>query len=206
MATFTAQCQKCSAGFEADYEWVGKEGECPSCGSLIDIMAPPSVIKANQGQQAKNEPLPKDTSSAPCPKGSDSIKVKINVAHRQHIPLANQRSGLESPSARNTEVSEDGQLHHDEKPCPFCGKAIKLEATFCKHCKTSLDNKSNSFSIILVILVIGVLLFIVCMIGWNSGSHGEHNKQWSQEEESRAIQAETKRLEKENEKLLWNNR
>lgn len=40
MATFKAKCPKCGAGFEAQEEWAGQEGECPDCGGSVIIETP----------------------------------------------------------------------------------------------------------------------------------------------------------------------
>ncbi len=37
MSTFTAKCPRCNGEFEADTEWIGREGECPFCGQTIPI-------------------------------------------------------------------------------------------------------------------------------------------------------------------------
>ncbi|MFZ2653722.1 MAG: DUF4190 domain-containing protein [Victivallales bacterium] len=49
MATFEAKCPLCGAGFQAEEEWIGQNGECPGCGRKIKIQA----LQANLAPQIK---------------------------------------------------------------------------------------------------------------------------------------------------------
>jgi len=100
----------------------------------------------------------------------------------------------------------------NEKRCPNCGGAIKVDASFCKHCKASVAIARSGLSLqskILIAIIAGIILLIVCSLAWNAGIGAENNKKLDSEREHRAIQddndrlaAETKKLKEANDKLM----
>ena len=79
MATLESKCPLCRAAFQAEQEWIGQVGECPSCGKEIKIQAPQANSNQEQSkiqkeETAKTETLADETKQ--CPFCSEIIKKK----------------------------------------------------------------------------------------------------------------------------------
>ena len=57
MAMFEAKCPFCGAGFQAENEWIGQIGECPSCGKEITIQAPERKVPTLPRMKLSSQPL-----------------------------------------------------------------------------------------------------------------------------------------------------
>jgi len=156
---FQATCPKCGNGFEAQEEWVGQDGECPSCGSTIRI----------EKVESKPDPLPsiKDKSfTFICPECGSAYAMQADMVGKEtECPACLEKVLVSIPEFRlcphcgkqikaaakvckhcKLPVSDISILPPDEKDCPHCGKRVKTAARICKHCKSQLELPPDSAS------------------------------------------------------------
>ena len=67
----------------------------------------------------------------------DWVGLEAQCPHCGHSIAITKPDGAPAPAAVRPETQE-------EKQCPFCGRMIKKEAVFCKHCKRDLPAVSGS--------------------------------------------------------------
>ena len=192
MTSFTAKCPKCGSGFEADTDWIGQEGECPSCGAVITVAG---IAKTETSKQTEAECLPCEDAlfTFICPEcGMKSNtkrsmvgqeieclgcmeKVVVSIPEFQTCPNCKGqiRIGAKICKHCKTLIAEHVDMLPGEKACPHCGKAIKKNAIFCKYCKCSIDvdgkrhmHKDSQTYIIAAILAVTVS---VCVFGARTG-------------------------------------
>ena len=135
MSEFNVACPGCGKELVADTQWIGMEADCPECGRKFVISQPRStppriagnfnVRKAetfsNYGGTVHNKPF-----HFICSFCGTQVELPAALLGKKYICKA---CGEESV----VEVAT-------EKPCPFCGKLIKLEARMCRFCKRDLGN------------------------------------------------------------------
>ena len=136
MATFETKCPLCKQEFQAEEEWLGQVGECPSCGKEIKIQAPQANSNQEQRMIQKEESFKAETladETKQCPFCSEIIKKKA-------LKCKHCESYLDGRNPDNVIKSEIKAKESIISDCPNCGKGIrikdatakrKLECPFC---------------------------------------------------------------------------
>ena len=73
-----------------------------------------------------------------CPQCGHQVKAEDEwIGLEAQCPHCGKNITITKPEQPPVPVAVT-KVDQDEKPCPFCGRMIKKEAIFCKHCKKSL--------------------------------------------------------------------